>query len=479
MILGTLLSILSAAMIIPALVDYYYRSENYSSFIVSSFITAFFGFSLIIANRSFNEGEKQNITIKSAFLLTTLTWLVMMLFASIPFHLSNVGKGYIDAFFEATSGITTTGATIVTDLEAQSRGILIWRAILQWLGGIGIIVMAMSILPMLKIGGMQLFRTESSDKTDKVLPKAAQYAASITSIYVFLTVVIAIFMWGYADIGWFDAICHAMTSVASGGFSNYDSSIAYFENYRLEIVIVVAMIISGIPFVLLLQFVSGKGQALFKDTQVRFFIGLVVFSVSVMTFWLVSTKDLTFVEAFRMAGFNVTSIVTTTGYATSDYYAWGSFAVIFFYMLSISGGCTGSTSGSVKCFRYIILYENSKAQIFKLIHPHGVFRPKFNGKPISDETTASVTSFIVFFGICFCVVAMLLSMTGLDYTTSLSGAASTLTNVGPGLGKVIGPAGNYSSLTDFAKSVCIFAMLIGRLELFTVLILFTKFYWKS
>jgi trk system potassium uptake protein TrkH len=480
LVVGALISLLSVAMIIPALLDYYSGDPNYSSFINASFITAFFGISLLIANKSTKADESnKNLDIKTAFLLTTISWISMVFFASLPLAFSGVGQSYTDAFFEAMSGLTTTGATIIPNLVDQPKSVLLWRALLQWIGGIGIIVMAMSILPLLKIGGMQLFRTESSDKAEKIMPRTTQIAGAIASIYLIFTFFFCILLWSYADLGWFDAIVHSMTSVASGGYSNYDKSIGAFESVKVEFILIGAMLVSAIPFVLWIRAFGGKWQSLFHDRQVKFFLSVVIISVICCTSWLVYNFDMSFDDAFRKSSFNIISIATTTGYATSNYYHWGSFIVIFIYLLSVMGACTGSTTGGIKVFRYIILLENAKAQIYRLVQPHGVFKPKFNNQPISDEATSSVLCYIVLFAICFCIVAVTLSLTGLDYTTSLSGAAATLANVGPGLGDIIGPAGNYSSLNDFAKWVCAIAMLIGRLEIFTILVILTPYYWKN
>lgn len=479
LIIGTLLSILSVAMIIPALVDYYNNNASFSYFTTSAFITAFFGFSLIIPNNDVAQQQKQ-IDIKTAFLITSMSWVSMGIFASLPLYLSEVGNGsFTDAFFEGMSGLTTTGATIMTNLQGHTEGILLWRSILQWLGGVGIIVMAMSLLPLLKIGGMQLFRTESSDNTEKVLPRATQVAGAVTGLYVTLTFVCFLLMWNVADISVFDAICHAMTTVATGGFSNYDESIGYFKSASMETIVIIFIILSALPYALFIKLYHGKAGPLLKDSQVRFFLGLVLLSVMIATTWLRWYFDISFWEAFRKASFNITSILTTTGYSTSDYYHWGSFMVIFVYLICVIGGCTGSTTGGIKAFRYYVVIENTKAQIYKLIHPHGVFRPKFNGHPISDEATNSVISYLVLFVFCFTIIAILLAMTGLDYTTSMSGSAAMLANLGPGLGDIIGPAGNYSTFSNFAKWVCTAGMVLGRLEIFTIFVILSPYFWRN
>lgn len=476
--IGVVLLCLSVAMLVPALADYYTDDKNVAAFVTSSMITAFFGASLYLASRSSHQKEK-NLNVKTAFLMTAITWLSVASFAALPFYFSNIGMTIADCFFESMSGLTATGATVLTNLEMQPAGILIWRAISQWLGGIGIIVLAMSILPLLKIGGMQLFQTEFSDKSEKVLPRASQIAGAIFSVYLILTFVCVALLYAVGGMSLFDAFCHALATVSTGGFSTSDLSVGKFNSITIEVTLIIFMILSAIPFVLYVKLINGRKVSFLKDDQVRFFLVTLTICVLIATFWLYLSEGRGFFDALRVSAFNVVSVISTTGFATEDYYKWGSAMVVFFYIIYSIGGCTGSTAGGIKIFRFKILFENTKCQMNKLIHPHGVFRPKFNDNPIDGEATLSVLSFIVLYASCFCVVSFLLSLDGLDYTTSISAAVTTLGNVGPGLGSIIGPAGNYQPLSDFAKWVCTFAMLIGRLELFTILVLFLPYYWKN
>lgn len=472
---GVLLTMLALAMQIPAVVDAIYDNPDWKSFTMSSFITGLIGVSLIITNYT---KERTDLSIKQAFLLTACVWLVLVSFSALPFMFSEIRPSYTDAFFEAMSALTTTGATVFVGLDDMPPGILLWRSILQWLGGIGIIVMAMAVLPMLRIGGMQLFRSESSDKSDKVLPRVTQICGAIFGIYLFCTIVCATLMW-MVGLEPFDAICHAMTTIATAGFSTKDASIGHFDSINLEVIMMFFMVISGIPFVLYIQLLRGQYIPLWRDSQVRWFLGLLVISVTAVTLWLIFISEMEVVRALRVASFNVISATTTTGFSTTDYGMWGSFPVVFIFLLSVVGGCTGSTTGGIKIFRYQVLFEIAKAQINQLVQPHGVFRPQYNKKAVTEAETSSVLSFFILFALCFSVLAMLLSTTGLDFITSMSAAASMMSNLGPGLGDVIGPVGNYSSLSDVAKWLCTIGMIVGRLEIFTILILFSPYFWRN
>lgn len=476
LVIGALLCVLALAMIIPAFADMMSLNDDWQVFVTASFLTAFTGISLILTNRE--KQKSHNLGLKQAFVLTTFTWIALVAFAALPFLLSELNISYTDAFFEAMSALTTTGATVMVGLDHMPPGILLWRSILQWLGGIGIIVMAMSILPILKIGGMQLFRAESSDKSEKVLPRVTQVSAAISIIYLLMTIVCGFALW-IAGMEPFDAMCHAMTTISTGGFSNHDTSILYFDNAMIEAVMVAFMIISGIPFVLYIQFLRGRPEALWRDSQVHWFLSLLFLAVTAVTFWLINYEEYDVMEAFRMATFNVVSLMTTAGFASADYNEWGSFPITFMFLLAVVGGCTGSTTGGIKIFRFQVLFGTAKAQINQLVQPHGIFHPTLNGKPVSDAATNSVMSFFILFTLCFSVIAALLSFTGLDFITSMSAAASAMANLGPGFGDVVGPAGNYSTLSDFAKWLLTAGMLVGRLEVFTVLILFSPYFWRN
>jgi len=471
---GVLLIILGAFMLIPFFIQFIYEEKD-NTFLSSASITAFIGILLVLTNLE----ESRKLNLQQAFLLTALSWLSIAAFGCIPFLLSNLNLSFIDAFFESMSGITTTGSTIITDLDNAPKSILIWRAILQWLGGIGVIVMAITILPLLGIGGMQLFRMEGSETTEKILPKARELTLILSIIYIALTLLCGL---SYSLVGMniFDSIAHAMTTIATGGFSTYSNSIGHFQNPRIEIISTIFIILGSIPFIAYLKFVKGNKKIFFKDSQIKGLIYILVFSVIVMFIYLIlNNKEYNFLDNLRISTFNVVSILSGTGYVTSDFGLWGKFPLIFFIFLMFIGGCAGSTTCGIKIFRFQIIGRFILNQIKKLVYPHGVFSIKYNSEKVSDRFIYSIITFVFLYFVIFFILTALLSLDGLDFVTALSGAASSISNVGPGLGEVIGPNGNYSNLPSFSKLILAFGMLLGRLELFAVLVLFFPSFWKN
>ncbi len=477
LIIGYLLNFLGVALAAPLIVEYFSNSnaENWQAFAVTEFIVIFIGVSLSISCK--NENIK-SISIKETFLVTNIAWLTLALFSSLPFYILDLNLSYTDAFFEAVSGLTTTGATILTNLDNAPKGILVWRAILEWFGGIGIIVMAMAIFPFLSIGGMQLFRTESSDKNEKIIPRAKKFCIIISIIYLCLTIICGLLLY-FAGMTVFDAILHSMTTVSTGGFSTHDNSIAFFDSYKIEIIIAFFILISSIPFVTHIQLLTGKHISALKDQQVLFFFITLAIAITIGTVWLNNNLNFSLAQSFRYALFNITAIFTTTGFSSIDYGAWGGFFTTFVFLICIIGGCTGSTTGGIKIFRFQILYYMVKIQIFKLIHPHGVYKINYNNNIISNNVFDAVSSFFILFCLSFFLIALMLSLSGLDFITSLSGAAASIANVGPALGEIIGPNGNYSTLNDFSKWILSFGMLLGRLEIVTIIVLFSKQFWNN
>jgi trk system potassium uptake protein TrkH len=472
-ICGILLATLAVMMGIPALADLDAGNQDWQTFVLSGVLTLFVGVALILTNRS----ETIRLNLRQAFVFTTLSWVVIAAFAALPLAFSDLGLSYTDAFFEATSGITTTGSTVIVGLDFAPPGILLWRAILQWLGGIGVIVVAVAILPVLQVGGMQLFRMESSDTSEKVLPRTAQIATAIAVIYVVLSAVCAAAYWT-AGMTPFEAATHAMTTIATGGFSTSDASLGYFDNPTIDWIAVLFMILGGMPFVLFLQAVRGKPLMLWRDGQVRWFLSIIACGIVGLSLWQWSNGSEP-LQAVRQAAFNVVSIITGTGYSTSDYSQWGGFAIAAFFMFMFIGGCAGSTSCGIKVFRFQVLYATAQTQIARLVQPHGVFIAYYNRQPISDQVVSSVMGFFFVFVVSFAVLALALGSLGLDFLTSVSGAATAIANVGPGLGDVIGPAGTFATLPDPAKWLLAAGMLLGRLELFTVLVLFSPAFWRG
>ena len=472
--IGVLLVILGAFMLIPFFVQFIYDEKN-NTFLLSALVTAFIGTLLVLTNLE----ENKKLNLQQAFLLTTLSWLGIAIFGCLPFLLSNLNLSLVDAFFESMSGITTTGSTIITNLDDAPKSILIWRAILQWLGGIGVIVMAITILPLLNIGGMQLFRMESSDTTEKILPKTREITLIISIIYLALTFTCGISYWA-VGMNIFDSIAHSMTTIATGGFSTYSGSIGHFQNPRIEIISIIFIILGSIPFIAYLKFVKGDKKIFFKDAQIKGLIYILIISILLMFLYLMlSNKEYSFSENLRISTFNVVSVLSGTGYVTADFSSWGNFPLIFFLFLMFIGGCAGSTTCGIKIFRFQILGHFIINQIKKLVYPHGVFSIKYNNEKINDTFIYSIITFIFLYFFIFFILAALLSVNGLDFITAISGSASAIANVGPGLGNVIGPNGNFSDLPNFSKLSLSLGMLLGRLELFAVLVLFFPSFWKN
>ncbi|WP_419798865.1 MAG: TrkH family potassium uptake protein [Terasakiella sp.] len=474
-IIGLLLMTLALGMLLPMFVDMAQGNPDWQVFMLSSGVTLFVGMALSLAGRS---REKMFFSIRQGFIMATFSWLVMTVFAALPFAFSELDMSYTDAFFEAMSGITTTGSTVISGLDYAPPGLLLWRALLQWLGGIGIIVMAVAIMPMLHVGGMQLFKVEAFETSDKALPKAAQISASISAIYLGLTVIWAVALW-FAGMTPFEAVNHAMTTIATGGFSTSDGSVGHFDSGAIDGIITLGMIVGSLPFMLYLRTLRGNYQALIKDSQVQWFMMIIFLLIALATGFLWLQEGYDPIHSLRYGAFNVVSIITGTGYATTDYQVWGHFAWPIFFFIMFIGGCSGSTTCGIKIFRFQVLYAAAKTQIRRLLEPHGVFIPYYNRRPIPDEVMTSVLSFFFIFGVCFALLTMALGMVGLDYVTAITSAATALANVGPALGEVAGPSGNFQTFPDTAKWLMSFGMLLGRLELFTVLVLFMPTFWRG
>ncbi|MBN8412510.1 MULTISPECIES: TrkH family potassium uptake protein [Halomonas] len=415
---------------------------------------------------------------RQMFVLTTLSWLSISGFASLPLVLGAPHLTLTNAVFESVSAITTTGSTILTDIDGLSDGLKLWRGLMQWLGGIGIIVMGIAILPFLKVGGMRLFQTESSDWSDKVMPRTGGIAKATLGIYVFGTLA-ATLAYAIGGMTPLDAVVHAMTSASTGGFANSDASFgAYADQPHLLWLATLFMLLGALPFVLYIRCLRGAPLALWRDEQVRGLLWLLVVVIVALTLYRVWRGEPGFM-ALTHTAFNVVSVVTTTGYASDDYSQWGPFAAMAFFYLTFVGGCSGSTSGGMKIFRFQVAIKMLLSQLRFLIHTHGVFVSRYNGVPLSDEISRGVVAFSFFFFLTIAGLALALGLLGLDLVTALTGAATAVTNVGPGLGDIIGPAGNFSTLPDAAKWLLCVGMLMGRLEILTVLVLLTPMFWRK
>ena len=469
--LGILQIILGISMMIPILTQFIY-SEMDSSFIGASIISIIFGVLFFLTN--LNHDKKLNL--QQAFLLTALSWLSIAIFGSLPFIFSSLELSITDAFFESMSGITTTGSTIISSLEDAPRSILLWRAMLQWLGGIGIIVMAITLMPIMNVGGMQLFKISNNDSSEKILPKSKEIALRLIYIYSSLTFLCGV-SYKIFGMSYFDSLTHSMTTIATGGFSNYNESIGFFNSVSIEISAMIFIILGSLPFIAYIKFISGNKKILFNDSQIKTFFKIIIFSIIILTVYLVLTKSNEY--NLRSVFFNIISILTGTGYVNAEFDTWGSFTLILFLGLMFIGGCAGSTTCGVKIFRIQILYLFVVNQLKKIIYPKGIFVLKYDQNPIDNKFISSIISFIYMYLVIFFILTALLSLTGLDFVTSISGAATSISNVGPGLGSIIGPNGNFSTLPDISKWILTLGMILGRLELFAILVLFLPSFWKN
>jgi len=472
-IIGIFLITLAISMVVPVVTLLIFnRAAEINTFLWSSLITFLAGLALVLPGKP----EHVHLRPRDMYMLTVSSWIAVCIFAALPFLLTQ-HISYTDSFFESMSGITATGATVLSGLDTMSPGILIWRSLLHWLGGIGFIGMAVAILPLLRIGGMRLFQTESSDRSEKVMPRSHMVAKYIALAYTGITVIGTVAFW-LAGMSLFDAINHAMSAISTGGFSTSDMSLAHWTQPAVHWVAVVLMILGSLPFALYVATLRGNRKALLRDEQVRGFMGLLLATWLVMTLWYWLTTDLPWYDALRHVAVNVTSVITTTGFALGDYSLWGNFSLMIFFYLGFIGGCSGSTAGGIKIFRFQVAYILLKANLNQLIHPRAVIKQKYNGHRLDEEIVRSILTFSFFFAITICAIALALSLLGLDWMTALTGAASTVSGVGPGLGETIGPAGNFASLPDAAKWILSFGMLLGRLEIITVFVLCIPAFWR-
>ena len=469
--LGILQIILGIFMMIPIIIQFIYNEVD-SSFLGASIVTIIFGILFFLSN--LDHDKKLNL--QQAFLLTALSWLSIAVFGSLPFIFSDADFSITNAFFESMSGITTTGSTIISNLENTPKGILLWRALLQWLGGIGIIVMAITLMPIMNVGGMQLFKISNNDSSEKILPRSKEIALRLIYIYSSLTFLCA-FSYKILGMNIFDSLTHSMTTIATGGFSNYNESIGFFDNPYIEISAMIFIILGSLPFIAYIKFLSGNKKIFFSDIQIQTFIKIIVISIIILSIYL-TINNSTHIN-LRSIIFNVISILTGTGYVNAQFDNWGAFAIIIFLLLMFIGGCAGSTTCGIKIFRIQILYYFISNQLKRIIYPKGIFVLKYNQSPVDNKFISSIISFIYMYLIIFFIITALLSLTGLDFITSISGAATSISNVGPGLGSIIGPNGNFSSLPDISKWILTLGMILGRLELFAILVLFLPSFWRN
>ncbi len=473
-ILGILLMIFSFTMLPPVLIDTLYSGQSSKAFLTGFLITLLTGFIIWLPVYK----VRQDLRTRDGFLITVLFWSVLGLFGAIPFILSEeLSLSFVDAVFESLSGLTTTGATVITGIDALPKAILFYRQQLQWLGGMGIIVLAVAILPMLGIGGMQLYRAETPGpvKDSKLTPRITETAKALWYIYLSLTIACALGYW-LAGMTLFDAVSHSFSTVAIGGFSTHDASIGYFDSPLIEAICIFFMIISAVNFGL--HFFAWRQRSLshyWQDPEFKFYLGILACISLLASLVLVFTDTYTPLESVRKAIFEVVSIATTTGFATADFAQWPVMLPFLLFVAAFSGGCAGSTGGGMKVIRILLILKQGSREITRLIHPNAVIPVKLGKAPISDRVLEAVWGFFSVYLIVFVIMLIILLGTGLDQITAWSAVGATLNNLGPGLGQV---SAHYGDLNTPAKWVLCFAMLLGRLEVFTLLVLFTPAFWK-
>ncbi len=471
-VIGVLLLIVGGLMLLPALVDIIFGEADWQVFVLSAFVIIVIGGLLTISQ---NRPVRQ-LTTRQAILIVNLAWLACAAAGALPFIFAETDLSITDAFFESMSGITTTGSTVLTGLDNLPPGILLWRALLQWMGGLGIIVTALAILPALNVGGMRMFRVEAFDIARKSYPKAGQIAVGLVGVYMLLTALCAVALW-LAGMRAFDALAHALTTIATGGYSTKDASVGHYDSVAIEAIITIGMVAGGIPFLAWLH-AFREPRLLLKDEQIRAYLVLLAWGILIITWWLVTVEAFDPFTAFRYASFNVVSLMTGTGFASADYALWGALPVMLLFIYTLIGGCSGSTACGMKVFRFQILLRFSTRELKQLVLPSLVRPLSYNGTRVRQDVLASVFSFFFLFLVTFAALAAALAATGLDYVTALTGAATALANVGPGFGEIIGPSGNFQPLNDMAKWLLAFGMLAGRLEILTFYAMFTRIFWR-
>jgi len=470
MINGYVVFVLGAMMLLPAAAEKYYVGAADFTFIESAFTAMFLGGMLFFAN----YGKIKNISVLQGYLITITCWFVAPIVAALPLYQNGDVNTLADALFEASSGITATGATILKNVEAQPKSVLLWRSMLSSLGGVGIVIFAVALMPFLGIGGLKMFKNENSDTEDKFMPKFRYIAKDIILIYIILNMV-CVWLLKLAGMNWFDALNHALATVCTGGFSTKNNSIAYFNSVKIEAVISLFMLLGAMPmtyFILLIK--KKKISYICSNPQVNALVKLVFLYTLCVSFFYAGTEKVSVVSAFRVVWFNIVSAITTTGFTSDNFLSWGSWAVGVFLILILHGGCTGSSSGSIKIFRWQVVSAFFKKNAVKSLSPNQIVVMKTGDKIIDDNIVNSV--FMLIFGFLFAIslFTLILSLSGLDFLTALGAVAGAITSFGPGMTEATGPIGNYAAFSPFAKYILAFVMVLGRLEVVSFIVLFSK-----
>lgn len=469
--MSILLCLLAGMMLIPAAFDFVVDNPDWQAFVVSALVVFFAGATGFLASQRSDENPSR----RGIFIFVSVIWLLYCAAATLPFMLSDLRLSFTDAFFETASGFTTTGSTVLSGLDNMPPGILLWRSITQWIGGLGIVVLGMTFLPFMRSGGQQLFALEQSDKSEKPFPQARQFAERIVLVYLAITLAC---MLSYMVFGMtpFEALNHSMTTVSTGGYSTSDGSMGHFANTGMLIASTVFMFLGGVPFYFLIRLSNGKFD---HDIQIRYFlysIGAGSLVIAIYRAW--SGTEITLYNAVSIV-FNVTSVLTTTGYASEDYTKWGVPVAMVIFFLTFIGACSGSTAGGFKQFRMVITGSIIRETLLKTLRPNQVLSLKYGDRPITARVAGSVMYFSVLYAATFFACAVVYSLFGLDFITSMSASITALANVGPGLGATIGPSGNFSSLPDTVKWMLSFEMIIGRLEIMSVYVFLTPSFWRD
>jgi trk system potassium uptake protein TrkH len=471
---GLLLLALAVSMIFPAMVDLNAQNQDWKVFAVAMLVTAFAGFAFVFTSQE----KKFHMSHREIFVMTTLSWILMTTFGALPFCFAEQRLTFTDAFFEAMSGLTTTGSTAYTGLDSMPAGLLLWRALLHWIGGIGFIVVAIAILPLLQISGMQLFKSQSFGEMEKSLPRASQIAGYLCGVYFLLTALCAALFYA-AGMTMLEAICHSMATISTGGFSTSDASIGHFASATVDWIAIFFMTISSLPFMLFMRLSPRNFRHFFGDSQARAFVGMVVVFSLMLTAYVFLEGRYGLLDSLRHSFFVVSTIMSTTGFVTQDYGLWGPFAVGLAFFLTFLGACSGSTAGGIKTFRLQILWKLMMQQLNSLISPHSIDNVYYNGKKVSNNDLAAVAGFFFVYIATWIISTILLLLCGLDVVSAMSGSITAITNVGPALGAVIGPAGNFSTLDPAPVWILSISMLLGRLEFMTIIILLMPRFWRG
>ncbi|SON54482.1 Trk system potassium uptake protein TrkG [Hartmannibacter diazotrophicus] len=472
-VVGVLTSTFGPLLLLCALVDLAAQNPDWQTFVIAAMLVMGCGSLLATAN----WGAPLQLSLRQGFMLTVMSWLFLSLVGSLPFYFSHYGFSFADAFFESVSGITTTGASIIDDIDGLAPGLLMWRALLNWVGGLGVIAMGIVLLPFLRISGMQLFKMESSDVGNKATARIVDMVRQIAILYLSITA-LSVLLLLLGGVNFFDAVVHSFAAIATGGFSSHTASVGWFQSTYVEMVLAVVMLLGGLTFTNMLQIFHGRPGLFLRDEQTIFFlkmIGIIVLSIALWR--IIADPGEEPIRIIWSTIFNVISVITTTGFASEDYTRWGPFPETMFMMITLFGGCTGSTAGGIKAFRLLMMLRMMRGQLLTRIQPRRVVRVTYNERVVEDEILRSIGAFVFMTLMAVGVFTLVVSATGIDFVTSFSAVAQAVANVGPGIGPIVGPSGNYSSLPDLAKWVLSFCMLLGRLEIIVVVVVLSPAYW--